>query len=150
MVSYRNTLYSGVIILASLFSVNQEWWLKQKRTKIRGKDFFLLAVGKFCFSLPPSFNSWVNCCMCWPRAPHTHTVFCWEIPISLLLICTTQCSGRIWSSLTWRRNPHSREGENHWRWMLTSVGWAMAAENDWCVEPTLGLSGKLIHFLFTL
>lgn len=155
MVSYRNTSHSEVMSLAPLLSVNQEWWLKQRGTKLKAeKDFFSfpflwlgdvislshlhLTLGREPLVLP----------MC---SAHSHSLLLVSAPVSLLPIWATSSQSRFGRHLHGEsRNTHSKEGENHWRWTFTSMGSALIAENDWYVEPTLGHSEKLIPFLFTL
>lgn len=155
MVSYRNTLHSEVMSPAPLLSVNQEWWLKQRGTKLKAeKDFFsfpflwsgdVVSLSHLHFTLGGELFALPMC------SAHSHSLLLINAPVSLLPIWATSAQAGSGCHLRGEnRNPHSKEGENHWRWIFTSMGCAVIAENDWCIEPTLGHSEKLIHFLFTL
>lgn len=133
------------------FSVNEEWWLKQRGTEQRAeKDlffFFLFMASRGCSLLPSSFNHWLRfACVLWELTSFSGG---WQNPPCSLAANPAQISAPRGSGHGETRDPCSKEGENHWRWILTCMGWAVTAEDDWSIESTLGHSGKLIHFLFT-
>lgn len=156
MVSYRNILHSGVTSPALLFSVNQEWWLKQRGTKLKAeKELFSFP---FLWSGEAVSHSFLHLTVGWELlalpacSAHSHPFLLTKTPAPSLPVQPTisALAGSGGCPHREARGPCSEEGENHWRWILTCVGWAATAEDDRCIEPTLGCSGKLIHFLFTL
>lgn len=124
---------------------------KGNKVESRGRAFFILLfmARRGCSLLLSSFNNWLRfTCVLW--ALTSFSVDNLPTPHSLAASSPSVLQEDLVSGHGETRHPWSKERKNYWGWILTWVGWAVTAEDDWSIESTLGHSGKLIHFLFTL